>query len=162
MEIKGQKLLKVSAILMIIFGALAMVVALLSLIGGSWVSSLAGVVGDSAEAVGAFAAGGILMVLGLVMAVSAGLEIATGIVGVKAASTPSVGKIKAALILDLIIIIVSLINFCYNLFTGGYGDDPIWMVILGVVCTFIIPVLFLIGIIKYKNGLLELMGGAAE
>lgn len=145
MEIKGQKMLKVCSILMIVFGSLALLVSLLGVLG---LSLLGGAV---AGAEGAAALGGIALILFVVACASSILELAAGIVGVKAAKEPSINGIKASAILGIIILAISVISVIYTFINSTFDLTDL----IGL----IIPTLYVVGVIQYKNGLLALLSG---
>ena len=84
---KGQKMLKVCSILMIIGGAFVALTGILAIAG---LSILLSGLGGAAVA--------IMTIAVIVGCLGGALELAAGIVGVKAAGMPSVGKIKAAFV----------------------------------------------------------------
>lgn len=159
MEIKGQKMLKVIGILMIIFAALAMVVSILTLVTGGLLVTATGFAEDADVATAGGIVAAAFYIVGVVSILCAAFELITGILGVSAASTPSVGKLKAALVLDIIIIVVSLATILYNTFTGGFAGQAWYMTLLTTVGSLVLPILFLLGLSQYKNGLVALMGG---
>ncbi|MEG1404874.1 MAG: hypothetical protein RSC52_05140, partial [Oscillospiraceae bacterium] len=76
-----------------------------------------------------------------------------GGVGIKASSSPSVPKIKASLILGLLVFLLSLASTIYNLVSVEITGVAIISAIIGL----IIPVLYLVAIFKFKNALVALM-----
>lgn len=149
MDLKGQKMLKVCSILMIIGGALLL---LLSIIGLAGVVAAFAVATPEELGMSAGAAYG-SMAVGIASAV---IELVAGIVGVKAAKMPSVGKIKASLILGLLVAVLSLISSISGIVTSGFTGSAVAGLVLGLV----VPVLYVVGVIQYKNALVELLGGA--
>ena len=145
MEIKGQKMLKVCSILMIVFGSLALLVSLLGVLG---LSLLGGAV---AGAEGAAALGGIALILFIVACAGSILELAAGIVGVKAAKEPSINGIKTSAILGIVILAISVISVIYTFINSTFDLTDL----IGL----IIPTLYVVGVIQYKNGLLALLSG---
>ena len=126
-------MIKVVSIIMIIFGALAVILAIIGLLGAAALGSMLGAM-DSAAGL---AAGGI-MAVGIIFACAAGiLEFITGIVGVKNANKPE--KATALIVLSVIIILLVVVNIIMS------GFD--WTSILG----FVLPVLLLIGALMNKK-----------
>lgn len=145
MEIKGKKMLKVCSILMIIFGSLALLVSVLGILG---MGILGGAVAGSN---GAAAFAGIALIIFLVACAGAILELVAGIIGLKATKEPSINGIKASAILGIIILVVSVISIVYALATSTFELTDL----IGL----IVPVLYVVGVIQYKNGLLALLSG---
>lgn len=141
---KGQQMLKVCSILMIIGGGIV-------LLGAIFVSGLLSIIASAAN--GELQA---LAILAIVIAIlGPALELAAGIVGVKAAGMPSVGKIKAALVLGLLVVLLSLFNNIYSFIVDGVDVSAVIGLLLGLV----VPVLYLVGLIQFKNALVELLSG---
>ena len=161
MEIKGQKMLKVIGILLIIFGAIGLVGSIISVSGMSAINALA------AE----YELGNIPMLLTvstILAVVYAAIELVAGIVGVKAAGTPSVGKIKLSLILALVILVLAIASIIMSIMASnemvsiiGTGTG-IASTIISIVTGLVMPVLYLVSVFRYKNALVALMGGDAE
>lgn len=144
MDLKGQKMLKVCGILMIIGGVLNLVLGIIT---------VAGLALLLAALEGSF---GVLLIAAMAAALLGGaLELAAGIVGVKAAEMPSVGKIKAALILGLLVLILCLFSFISSVVADGFSLSSVVSLIFGIV----VPVLYIMGVIQYKNALVALLSG---
>lgn len=141
---KGQKMLKVCGILMIIGAAFALIVAVLAIIGAAVLLADGG---------GSLLAAAVIAVV--ISCIGGIIQLAAGIVGVKAANMPSVGKIKAAVILGILVIVLSLYSSIYSIVTDGFAAADLVSIVLGL----IIPVLYVVGVIQYKNALLELLNG---
>ncbi|MEG1908324.1 MAG: hypothetical protein RR147_01890 [Oscillospiraceae bacterium] len=139
---KGQKMLKVCGILMVIFGALALLISILGVLGVGLLAAA------SEESLGMAAT--LMLIVGIL---GCALELVTGIVGIKASSSPSVPKIKASLILGLLVFLLSLASTIYNLVSVEITGVAIISAIIGL----IIPVLYLVAIFKFKNALVALM-----
>ncbi len=146
MDLKGQKMLKVCSILMIVFGIIGAVFAVLILTGTIALNAVNGGLG-------------LLVFLSVLSVVAAGAEIAAGFVGKGAAKMPSVGKIKASLVLGLIVLLFSLAGSIYNfVYTAQLGESQLYNII-GLFTGAVIPALFLVGLIQYKNALVALLSG---
>lgn len=154
MDLKGQKMLKVCSILMIIGGAISLLVSILGLVTLSAAASLGAAMGANLDAELGMSMGAAYAVM-VVAIVASGIELAAGIVGVQTAKMPSVAKIKASLILGLVVALLNLAASIYSMVMGGSFANEIVSLLLGLV----IPVLYIVGIIQYKNALLELLGG---
>ena len=137
---KGQKMLKVCSILMIVGGGIAAVLSVLAILGAA-----------------ALAAAGALetfLLIAVILAVlGAGIELAAGIVGVKAAGMPSVGKIKASVIMGILVVVMSIVSNVFNYSLNGKFD------VVSIVLGLVLPVLYLIGVFKFKNALVALLSG---
>ncbi len=142
---KGQKMLKVCSILMIIGGAFVTLTGILMIAG---LSILLSGLGGAAVA--------IMTIAVIVGCLGGALELAAGIVGVKAAGMPSVGKIKAALVLGILVIVMALFSNIYTLVTA---DQITFSSFLSACLGLVIPVLYLVGLVQFKNALVALLSG---
>lgn len=126
---KGKGFLKVCGILMIIGGAISVILSIVAVIGASAVAAAAAYLGLDV---------GTIVFASILALVGAGLELATGIVGVKNAAHPE--KANSCLVLGIIVAALSLIsNIIY--FSGVFS------LLLGLV----LPVLFVIGAVLNKQ-----------
>ena len=133
---QGSKMLKVTGILMIIGGALALVIALIAVIGIAAAASLAaGALGGGIIALAVIAS--ILALLG------GGVELAAGILGVKNWNQPA--KAQSCIVFGAIIIALSVLSNILNLASGS--EFNLFTLLLGLV----LPVLYLIGAVQLKN-----------
>ncbi len=133
---QGSKMLKVTGILMIIGGALALVIALIAVIGIAAAASLAaGALGGGIIALAVIAS--ILALLG------GGIELAAGILGVKNWNQPA--KAQSCIVFGAIIIALSVLSNILNLASGS--EFNLFSLLLGLV----LPVLYLIGAVQLKN-----------
>lgn len=133
---QGSKMLKVTGILMIIGGALALVIALIAVIGIAAAASLAaGALGGGIIALAVIAS--ILSLLG------GGIELAAGILGVKNWNQPA--KAQSCIVFGAIIIALSVLSNILNLASGS--EFNLFSLLLGLV----LPVLYLIGAVQLKN-----------
>lgn len=146
MNLKGQKLLKVIGILMIICGAASLVMTAMSIGPIIYVAN---------------AAGGIVpIILTLVVPfIASTVELAGGIVGVKAAGMPSVSKIKTAVALGVVILVLSVVSIAYNALMFSALGSNVTSIVIDAVSGLVIPVLYLIAVFKYKNALIKLLNG---
>lgn len=133
---QGSKMLKVTGILMIIGGALALVIALIAVIGIAAAASLAaGALGGGVIALAVIAS--ILALLG------GGIELVAGILGVKNWNQPA--KAQSCIVFGAIIIALSVLSNILNLASGS--EFNLFSLLLGLV----LPVLYLIGAVQLKN-----------
>lgn len=133
---QGSKMLKVTGILMIIGGALALVIALIAVIGIAAAASLAaGALGGGIIALAVIAS--ILSLLG------GGIELAARILGVKNWNQPA--KAQSCIVFGAIIIALSVLSNILNLASGS--EFNLFTLLLGLV----LPVLYLIGAVQLKN-----------
>ncbi len=142
---KGQKLLKVCSILMIIGGGILLLFAILAVAG-------VGLVAAATDLGAGLTAVAILAII--LSFAGAAIELVAGIVGVKAANMPSAGKIKAALVLGILVLLISLYNSITTIVADGFGAG-----IFGLIIGAVLPVLYIVGVIQFKNALIELLGG---
>ena len=133
---QGSKMLKVTGILMIIGGALALVIALIAVIGIAAAASLA-----------AGALGGGIIALAVIASILArlggGIELVAGILGVKNWNQPA--KAQSCIVFGAIIIALSVLSNILNLASGS--EFNLFSLLLGLV----LPVLYLIGAVQLKN-----------
>ena len=121
---------------MIIGGALALVIALIAVIGIAAAASLAaGALGGGIIALAVIAS--ILSLLG------GGIELAAGILGVKNWNQPA--KAQSCIVFGAIIIALSVLSNILNLASGS--EFNLFTLLLGLV----LPVLYLIGAVQLKN-----------
>ena len=145
MDLKGQKMLKVCSILMIIGAAFVLVFAIVGLLG---VATLDVVSGGEVSGTGLY--------LGLIVSlIAAAIQLVAGIVGVQAAKMPSVNKIKLSLIFGLLVVVLSLISSISSIVSNGFSGSAMSGLLIGLV----IPALYLVGLIQYKNALVALLSG---
>lgn len=149
MDLKGQKLLKVIGILMIIFGGLSLLFSIG--IGFAAALILVSTIGSAA-----------LIMLGALPIVSAALELAAGIVGVSAAGMPSVRKIRTAVVLGVLVLVLSVASLAYSAINSAAMGVNTYTIALDVVSGLVIPVLYLVGVFRYKNALVKLLTGGSE
>ena len=126
----GAGFLKVVGILMIIFGAIALVVSLIAVAGMSVIEAAIGSEIDT----------GMLWIGVILSVVSAAMEMVAGIVGVVNAKKPE--KAKTCLVFG---ILVAILTVAGCIFTVASGEAfPVASLLLGLV----MPVLYIIGAVK--------------
>lgn len=146
MDLKGQKLLKVIGILMIICGAASLVITVIAI----------GPIIYVANAIGGIVP---LLLTLVVPLIAAAIELAAGIVGVKAAGMPSVNKIKTAVILGIVILVLSLVSITYSTLLSSALGNSVTDIVIDAVSGLVIPVLYLVAVFQYKNALVKLLNG---
>lgn len=129
---QGSMFLKVTGILMIIFGALALVLAIIAIAGISLLAAMG-------------ASSGLLTVSCILMLVGAVAELVAGIIGVK--NWNKLEKAGTCITWGIIVIVLCVIS---NILTVVGGGD---FSVLNLVTGLVIPVLYLIGGLQNKKAL---------
>ncbi|MGN0434093.1 MAG: hypothetical protein ACI4EB_06105 [Bilifractor sp.] len=132
MKNQGQTFLKVTSILMVIGGIIALLAGVFAILG---VSALAALMG-SAEGTGLLYAGSVLAV------VTSAVEILAGAKGLKACRLP--GKAGECVILGIAIVALSMISMAVSVKGGGEFK------IINLVVNLLVPVLYILGAVKTK------------
>lgn len=133
----GIGMLKITSILMIVFGIIALVAGIIAIVG---VSAL----GVALGAGGGFVA--FMVVMGVLALIGAVIELLAGLAGRKCANNPSTQGLKKCMILGIIVLILSIISLIGSGTMGSLNG-------LGVVTGLIIPILYLIGVFQIKKHL---------
>ena len=132
MKNQGQTFLKVTSILMVIGGIIALLAGVFAILG---VSALAALMG-SAEGPGLLYAGSVLAV------VTSAVEILAGAKGLKACRLPE--KAGECVILGIAIVALSMISMVVSVKGGGEFK------IINLVVNLLVPVLYILGAVKTK------------
>ena len=132
MKNQGQTFLKVTSILMVIGGIIALLAGVFAILG---VSALAALMG-SAEGTGLLYAGSVLAV------VTSAVEILAGANGLKACRLPE--KAGECVILGIAIVALSMISMVVSVKGGGEFK------IINLVVNLLVPVLYILGAVKTK------------
>lgn len=128
----GQKLLKITSILMIVGGIIAVIVGVIAVIGVSALAALSG----SAEGTGLLYASSILVTISSV------IEIIAGAKGLKACKTPeNAGK---CVIWGIVIAALSIVSMVIGLIGGGDFN------VMNLVLNLLVPGLYVYGAMKTK------------
>ncbi len=127
----GSKFLKVTGILMIIFGAIALVVSIIAILG-------LGVL----EALGAPM--GLLWASGIISLVGSVAEFVAGIIGVKNWNKPE--KANTCIGWGIAVAAMCIISNVFTLI--GYPEN---FSVFSVICGLVVPVLYLIGAFQNKK-----------
>ena len=133
MKNQGQTFLKVTSILMVIGGIIALLAGVFAILG---VSALAALMG-SAEGTGLLYAGSVLAV------VTSAVEILAGAKGLKACRLPE--KAGECVILGIAIVALSMISMVVSVKGGGEFK------IINLVVNLLVPVLYILGAVKTKS-----------
>lgn len=128
----GRTLLKVTGIILIVFGAIAALGAILILVAGGLLAGNPGL-----EQYASILAGGFAAAAGVVMLISAAANIAVGAIGVKHCN--NLEKAQTCFILGIVITALQLVG----LFINGFDFSGL----LGLA----LPVLYLLGAIKNRQ-----------
>lgn len=132
MKNQGQTFLKVTSILMVIGGIIALLAGVFAILG---VSALAALMG-SAEGTGLLYAGSVLAV------VTSAVEILAGAKGLKACRLPE--KAGGCVILGIAIVALSMISIAVSVKGGGEFK------IINLVVNLLVPFLYILGAVKTK------------
>jgi len=133
---KGNTLLKVAGILMIIGGSIGLIVGIIAVLGVGILVAALNALGESANQ-GLLMFGAVLILLGAV------IQFVAGIVGVKNAKKPE--KAMVCIVFGILTVVVSLLS---NVLTVvGGGDFSIVSLGIGLV----LPALYLIGAFQNKK-----------
>lgn len=145
---EGKGFLKVVGILMIIFAGIGLVFGVIGLIGAAALSSMMtewGVTEDVTTVVNAA-----VIISCILSIIGAGLEMATGIIGVKFCDKPK--KANVCLVMVIILLVLEVISLILTFVGGNYDAGTI---ILSIVTGLAMPVLYLIGVCLNKKGIVE-------
>lgn len=131
---KGQKILKVTSILMIIGGVIAVIIGILAIVGTAALSALAG----STENTGLIYASSILIT------VSSVIQFIAGIKGIGACSAPE--KAASCIKWGIVISVLSIVSMILGVVGGS--DFSITSLVLNL----LLPGLYVFGAIQMKDG----------
>ena len=129
----GKGLLKVTGILMIIGGGLAVLLGLLGMAGGAILATQS------------VALGGVTMLASIVAIVGGAFELIAGIFGVKNCDKPE--KAQSCFVFGVILVAFAVLSAIMSLMSGQLSGTSIFSLILG----FVLPVLYLMGALKNKE-----------
>lgn len=128
MEAKGSTFLKVTGILMIVFGAIALIVSIIAILG---IAALA-----------AFNDGTMLYVGGVFALISAVAEFVAGIIGVINAKLPH--KANTCIVWGVVVAVMCIAGEIISMIGGSQFN------VFSLICGLAIPVLYIIGAVKNK------------
>lgn len=139
------KLLKVSSILLIIFGALILLAAIVFFAAGDLVAEIIGQAGDEIgagadAATVAAAAKMVVVILGVVLLIEGIAYIAAGVVGIQQKSA------KACFIIAIVLVSVCGIGAITSIVEGQ---------IISAITGLVVPVLYLVGAIQLKKAVAD-------
>ena len=132
---KGQKILKVTSILMIIGGVIAAIAGVIAILGVSALAALSG----SAEGTGLLYASSILVTVASV------IQLIAGIKGIGACSDPR--KAASCIKWGIVIAALSIVSMIIGLIGGGSFN------ITSLVLNLLLPGLYVYGAMQMKNGI---------
>ncbi|MEG0508700.1 MAG: hypothetical protein RR579_05110, partial [Eubacterium sp.] len=135
MELKGKKYLKITGILMIVFGAISTIIFAIGFISGGIL--LAGSVATNST--GAVVGSGMIIFIFIITLAWAILELVAGIIGFK--NCDNVEKAGTCFKLGVILIICTVIYAIGNIWLDGFSISIIMSMLVGLV----LPVLFCYG-----------------
>ena len=135
----GRSLLKITSVLMLIFGILGILLYALG---------LAAVIGISYATSGVFSASGDLLGMSLLLA-GAIVELIAGILGVKAAKRPARAG-KALYVWGALSLLLTLAGMGHIALRAA-ASAPLWELILGLVLGVVTPVVYLVGAARLRN-----------
>ncbi|MDD6488748.1 MAG: hypothetical protein PUG48_02900 [Clostridia bacterium] len=134
----GSKFLKVTGILMIIFGSIAIVVSIIALMGIGALNAFSNAVGATSYVAKDLT---LLYVGGFLALLSSVVELVAGIIGVANAQKPE--KAKVCMIWGILVAVMCILGNIFTLIGGG--DFQFFSLLTGLA----LPVLYIIG--AYKN-----------
>jgi len=138
---KSSKLLKVTSILMIIFGSIAILMGLLALVAALALDFAAVNIGtDGAEIVGE-----LILVAAITTLIGAAIQFIAGIVGVKNYNKPE--KANICIVFAILVALIAIASMAFEMVGGQFGGLQVFSVIIGL-C---IPVLYFIGALQLKK-----------
>lgn len=141
MEQKSNKFLKVTGILMIIGGAFGIIVGIIAVAG---VGLLSGLAAEAGVSVGGLIISTILVLLGAI------IELIAGIVGVKNAAKPE--KAQTCIVLGIIVAVLSVGgNIWSAAASASITETAFSLDVQGLITGLVLPALFLIGAFQSKR-----------
>ena len=140
MEAKGKSILKVSGILLIIFGAIGLISTIISLVGASAIGAMAGAMGVDTGAYNA-----LITVSGIIAIACGAVYLVAGILGVLNAAKPE--KAKTCMILGVIMVALQVVSTIFSIIVSGFSGTAVISLIIGLV----LPVLFIVGANQNKQ-----------
>lgn len=136
----ASKMLKVTGILSIIFGAISIVASLILLFGYVLLATAANAIADSATA---SAVSGLLTLAVIIAIIASVAEFVAGILGVVNANKPE--KANVCFIFGIINIVIGIASIILNISSGEFN-------IISIVSALALPVLYTIAAYFLKNG----------
>lgn len=139
------KLLKVSSILLIVFGALMAFGGIIMMVAGDFVAEIIGIAGEEAGAgADADAAAAIIktamIILGVIALIEAIAYIAAGVIGVQQKSA------QTCFIIAIVLVVLCGIGAITNIIEGNW---------FGGIVGLVVPVLYLVGAIQLKKAVAD-------
>lgn len=140
MTTQGKTILKVSGILLIIFGAIGLIGTIISLIGASAIGAMASAMGVDTGAYNV-----LITVSGIIAIACGAVYLVAGILGVANAAKPE--KAKICMTFGIILIILEIISTIFEGIVSGFGGMTIPSLIIGLV----LPILMIVGANKNQQ-----------
>lgn len=136
-DIKGRNFLLTTGILMIVAGGVSVIMALVLLLSGTFVSTM-GTIGGIL--------GTLMIMAAVLMIVAPLLELIAGIIGVKNHLRPE--RANTCIVWGIIVLIIEVLNLITSMRVDAYG---IGTTIVAVLLGLAVPGLYLIGAILNKS-----------
>ena len=130
---KGQSFLKITSILMIVGGIIAVIAGVIAILGVSALVAIAG----SAEGAG------LLYASSIIVTVASVIEIIAGVKGLKACKAPELAK--KCVTWGILIVVVSIISMVIGLIGGGKFS------IINLALNLLVPGLYIYGAVQMKT-----------
>lgn len=141
---KGSKMLRIISIVMMVLAIIGIVSALITMVGGAACAAAStGIEGEDGEIVAA--AGGMIIVFGVIMLIGYLIELVAAVLGVKNWDKPE--KAKSCMIIGVIILVIQLIGGIGGMVNNGFNFDTVWSLVAGVA----IPVVYVAGAFQLKK-----------
>lgn len=140
MEAKGKNILKVSGILLIIFGAIGLIMTIVSLVGASAIGAMAGAMGVDTGAYNA-----LVTVSGVISIACGAVNLIAGILGVINAAKPE--KAKTCMLLGIIMVVLQVVSTIFSIVVSGFNGT----VFVGLIVGLVLPVLMIVGANQNKQ-----------
>lgn len=140
MEARGKNFLKVTGIIMIVFGAIGVLSTLISFLGLSMLMQTYAALGMDTS----------MVIPGLIISAVGGvLELAAGIIGVVNARKPE--KAMVCIIFGILLVILQVVSGATSLLAVSAQGSSIITTIISMIIGLILPVLFIYGGILNKQ-----------
>jgi len=138
---QGSKLLKVTSILMIVFGSIALLLGIFATIGALAILGGAVAIGtDGAELVGE-----LVMAAAVAALLGAVIQFVAGIIGVKNYNKPE--KATICIVFGILVALIAVVSLAFDLAGGQFGLPQVFSILLSMA----IPVLYLVGALQLKK-----------
>lgn len=136
----ASKMLKVTGILSIIFGAISIIASLMLLFSSVLLTAATSAVADSATT---SAVGGFLAIAVIIAIIASAAEFVAGILGVVNANKPE--KANVCFIFGIINVVIGILSIILNISSGDFN-------FLSIISALALPILYTIAAYFLKNG----------